>query len=105
MPVLPAACGARSGNATSIGGVDAGDSAIAIKSSCAKRCATSGSCRAKSVGEATHQCLTQRELLERDPLVRLMRLLDVSWSTDNGGDVRVVEQSRFAAKRYLAEVM
>src|SRR6202521_1033699 len=102
MPRLPAACAARPGNATSIGGAGAGARA-AMRFDERAWAARLGSSDADAIGEAAHECLAQRELLERHPLVRVMRLRDVTRPADDRRDAGVMEKRRLAAEGNLAE--
>src|SRR4029450_6970661 len=95
-PVLPSAYGVRSGKATSIGGATGFGAAIGPFGS-------ASSSHAESVGELSHERFAARELVEAHPLVGLVRLRDVTRTAKNGGNVRAMEQRRFAAERNLAD--
>src|SRR6266403_4282766 len=104
MPQLPTAYAARFGNETSIGGTGAGAGTAMCLVVGAPR-ARSGSLDspdADAIGEATHEILAQRELLERDPLVRLVCLRDVTWPADDRRDTGVMEKRRLATEGNLA---
>src|SRR5438874_12009332 len=54
------------------------------------------------IGEAAHERFAQRKLVERNPFVGLVRLLDVARTADDGCDSGVVKQRCFGAEGDLA---
>src|ERR1700687_5236773 len=50
------------------------------------------------ISEASHERFAQRKLVESNPFVGLMRLLNVPVPADDRGDPGVVEQRRFGAE-------
>ena len=50
------------------------------------------------IGEAAHERFAQRKLVERNPFVGLVRLLDVAGTADDRRDPGVMKQRRFSAE-------
>src|SRR3989442_6073923 len=71
--------------------------------SSARRRRASDSRDADAIGQATHEFLAPRKLLERHPLVGLMCLRDVTRPANDRRNTGVMEERRLAAEGNLAE--
>jgi len=61
--------------------------------------------RAHAVHEPPHEALALLDLLDRNELVGLVRLLDRAGSAHDGRDTRRLELRAFGAERHLAEIV